>query len=145
MRTIADLNQNNSDIYVSPAELAERKRIEGEHSQHDDGSNVFFAHAVGIAADYDDGSLILARLPSGWTLPVKRPLDDHDHSVRLCEWGLPQHDQTLLERNDCFSIADVRSAVLNPEEIPGWFGAGETVRANVLAALKKADEENDCR
>lgn len=131
MQTIADLISINSDIYVSPSELDERRRIEGGHSQHDDGSDVYFRHATGCIADYAEGE--------------RQPLDDHDPPARLCEWGLFVRYANLLEENGCTEIADVRSALLDPEEIPGWPMAGEVMREHVVRALALADEEKDCR
>lgn len=111
---------------VSSEYVARRKQIEHQvHKPNDDGTERLFYKRVGSnqAYNHKNGS----------------PLDDHDDPSRLCEFGLPIRDLNRLIENGCEEIADVRSAAMNDDEIPGYRNAGMVTLKNVRAALKKAD------
>jgi hypothetical protein len=108
---------------VSEEYRHERERIEARHG-NDDGTSIHYERQHGDRREY-------AEQPEA--ISDESPVS----SLRVC--GLNQRDMNQLERNDCYTIADVRLAVKNGD-IVAWNMCGPIMLERVIAALKKADE-----
>ena len=109
---------------VSAEYVARRKAIERQHG-NSDGTLQHFARLGGERSEYADD------LPD--------PISDASPIHVLAYYGLQTTELELLERNDCFTIEDVRTVIGN-HDIPSWDGATRVTERIIRDAVDTIPE-----
>jgi hypothetical protein len=119
MRSLAEIAEGHGDT-ASPDFVRQRELIEARHKGNDDGTETHYARQHGARREYTD---------------IPDPISDESPTHCLAYYGLGVRQLELLERHDCLTIGDVRTAVNNCD-IQAWQGGERNTENAIREALE---------